>query len=210
MALVAFGLVSSAADTRVSAQAPGVRTGDPQSPPDVVQLRPGDGVRIEIKDEKDLSGEFEIGIDGSILLPAIGSIRVAERPFDEVERDLRSAYGAQLLNPVLRVTPLVRIAVLGEVRQPGLLLVDPTHAVADVLARAGGLLPSGNQKRIAIRTQSGTLVGHYDFTSPAMVQLSSGDQIMVPRRGWMSENLGIFLGAAGSVAVALITAVVLR
>ncbi|HSL72531.1 MAG TPA: polysaccharide biosynthesis/export family protein [Longimicrobiales bacterium] len=182
-----------------------------QAAPSDVRLRAGDAVRIEIKYEPNLSGEFPVGADGAILLPTLGSQPVAGRSFDDVERALKQAYSAELRDPEIRITPLLRVAVLGEVRVPGVFLIDPTFSVADILARAGGLTPFASENSITIKRPSGEVVGR--FSLGAAVQqppISSGDQILVGRRSWASQNLGIFLSAAGSVAVALITAVLVR
>jgi polysaccharide export outer membrane protein len=198
-ALVAGALVLAGAKTPVWSQNAGTR------------LRPGDGVRIEIKNEQQLSGEFIVGTDGSLLLPTIGTIQAAERPFAEVEDELRKKYSSELVEPVVRITPLVRIAVLGEVRAPGLFLIDATYSVADVLARAGGLMPNANAKKIVISRPTGAVVARFALDSPPLeAHLDSGYQIMVSRRGWASEHMGILLSAAGSVAVALITSSLLR
>jgi hypothetical protein len=40
--------------------------------------------------------------------------------------------------------------------------------------------------------------------------LRSGDQLVVGRRTWLSENLPIFIGAAASVAAAAVTSLIVR
>lgn len=198
-ALVAGAFLWSGADARAYGQD---RT---------TRLRPGDGVRIEIKNEDKIGGEFIVGTDGSLMLPVIGTLMAAERPFAEVETELRKMYATELVDPVIRITPLVRIAVLGEVRAPGLFLIDATYTVVDVLARAGGLMPNANPGKIVIRRPTGVVVARFALDSPPLeASLDSGDQIMVGRRSWISEHLGILLSAAGSVAVALITSTLIR
>ena len=178
---------------------------------DSLRLRAGDGVRIEIKDEPKLSGEFIIDKDGQILLPTIGTVDVASRTFDEVKQELAKSYERELVSPVLRITPLVRVSVIGEVRLPGLFLVDPTEGVGEVLARAGGPAPTANPNRITILNSTGETVAKFRLgAAPLDTTLNSGDQIMVQRRPWTSEHLGILLGAVGSIGVALITGAVLR
>jgi protein involved in polysaccharide export with SLBB domain len=176
-----------------------------------VRLRPGDAVRLEVKDEPALSAQFLIGHDGALMLPLVGSVAVAGRPFNEVTSALQDAIAKQLVSPVIRVTPLVRIAVLGEVRSPGLILVDPTHTIADVIALAGGLGPNANSKRVLLSNASGVLVFRQDQlqtqTTPILL---SGDQIRVEKRSWVNENLAVLIGAAGSLSVALLTAVLVR
>lgn len=177
-----------------------------------IVLRSGDGVRVEIKDEKELTGQYDIGADGRVLLPLIGLIEVAGRPFEAVQRELQSAYARELVNPVVRVSPLLRIAVLGEVRQPGLYLVDLTYQVGDILARAGGLAASADPAKIVVTRASGAIAAR--FSAESMQQqpltLQSGDQLRVERRSWTRENMGILLGTAGSLAVAVITGMLLR
>jgi polysaccharide biosynthesis/export protein ExoF len=102
--------------------------------PDELRLRAGDAVRIQVKDEPAFSGEFPVNEDGTILLPMVGLLQAAGRPFAELTAELRSVYARELIEPVVVITPLVRIAVLGEVRVPGVFPVDPTHTLADVLA----------------------------------------------------------------------------
>ncbi|MEX2283320.1 MAG: polysaccharide biosynthesis/export family protein [Gemmatimonadota bacterium] len=176
-----------------------------------VHLRAGDAVRVEIKDEPNFSGEFILGSDGELLLPTIGRVKVAARPFPDVEAELRRAYALELVEPVIRITPLVRISVLGEVRAPGLFLIDPTYTITDVIARAGGLMPTANANKITTRRADGVVVAQFRFGSPPMgTKLASGDEITVERRSWASEHLGILLSAGGSVAVALITSALIR
>ncbi len=174
--------------------------------PAPARLRAGDGVRVEINGEPTLSGEFVIGHDGRVLLPLVGSVPVADRPFPDVEQDLVTAYNRELLKPTIRVTPLVRVSVQGEVRQPGLFMIDPTFTVSDVLARAGGLTASANPKKIVIRRASGVVVAEFKVDSPPLdMRLSSGDQIVVDKRSRSSEYMGILLGTVGSIGVALVT-----
>lgn len=176
-----------------------------------LRLRAGDALRIEIRNEPQYSGEFPIAANGSVLLPGLGSRQIANQPFTEVERTLRESYSKELVNVDIRITPLLRIAVLGEVRQPGLFMVDPTYSAADILARAGGLTPNAREKDISIRRPNGQVTARFDIaTSAQPVTLNSGDQIFVQRKGWAAANLGIFLSAAGSVGVALITAALVR
>lgn len=179
--------------------------------PAEIALRPGDVVRIEIRDEPPLGGQFQVGEDGSIFIPVIGLIPVAGRPFEAVREEVRAAYAAELADPVVRVTPLVRIAVLGEVARPGLFPVDPTHTVGDVLATVGGLTPLADRGRISLVRDGVSTRIRLDPDSHGLQQpLRSGDRLMVGRRSWFSENLAIFVGAAASVAAAAVTTLIVR
>lgn len=183
----------------------------PLEPTEGPRLRPGDGVRVTIADERELSGEFAVDESGAVLLPMVGLVQVAERPFPEVRAELLSAYGRELVTRDITVVPVLRIAVLGEVRQPGLVAVDPTLTVAEVMAAAGGWTPTARRDRVLLSRGGDAWVlelggGGGDRKG----LLRSGDRLEVGRRSWMSENLGIVVGASASVLAAAVTSLLLR
>lgn len=179
--------------------------------PDELRLRAGDLVRIMIKDEPTLSGDFPVNDDGRILVSMAGLVEVAGRRFGDVRAELHVTYAEQLVDPVIVITPLVRIAVLGEVRRPGVFPVDPSHSLADVLATVGGLTPLGHEGRISL-VRDGEVVATRLSPGADMlaVPLRSGDQIVVGRLGWWRENMPVLVGAAASVAAAAITSFIIR
>ncbi|HEX7091703.1 MAG TPA: polysaccharide biosynthesis/export family protein [Longimicrobiales bacterium] len=185
----------------------------PSSSPAVseMRLRPGDVVRVEVRDEPSLGGQFPVAEDGNIMIPLLGIIPVAGRPFEEVEADVRAAYARELADPVIRVLPMVRIAVLGEVMRPGLFPVDATLTVSDVLATVGGFTPFADRDEITLERDGVRTRIPYEPGEPGLQQpLRSGDRILVARRSWFSENLAIFVGAAASVAAAAVTTLIVR
>jgi polysaccharide export outer membrane protein len=176
-----------------------------------LRLRPGDAVRLAVQDEPALSGEFPVVEPGRVLLPEIGLVDVAGRPFGEVEREARARYARVVVDREMVLVPLVRVAVLGEVRQPGLFPVDPTERLAEVLARAGGITPAGSPGRVSlVRDGRATRVRLAPGGPASAQQLLSGDQIVVGPRGWLRENLPVVVGAGASVLAAAITGLVVR
>jgi polysaccharide export outer membrane protein len=174
-------------------------------------LRPGDLIRLEVPDVADMSGEFAVADDGAVLLPLIGSVAVAGRPFADVSRDIVEAYSRELLQTPVRVTPVLRIAVLGEVRQPGLVPADPTYTLADVLAAAGGLTPDGDAGRITLlRGGESTRFSLDDDSALLSSRLMPGDQVVVGRRSWIGRNMNVLVGAAASAVAAAVTSLILR
>lgn len=167
-------------------------------------LRPGDAVRLEVRDEPGLAGDFQVDEAGRVLLPLVGLVPVAGRAFADVRRDVEAGYARELAEPVIRLTPLIRIAVLGEVRAPGLYAVDPTHRVRDVLALAGGRGPAADRDGVSL-VRDGQRVEAADTLA-----LRSGDQVVVGRRGWIGENATTLVGAGASLLVAVLTALILR
>jgi polysaccharide export outer membrane protein len=180
-------------------------------PPEEIVLRPGDAIRLEVKDEPALRGEFTVTVAGQALLPLVGLLPVTERPFSDVRQEITKAYARELVEPVVVATPVLRIAVLGEVRLPGLFPVDPTHTLADLIAAAGGLTPLADHSRISLVRGGTVMEGSIDPQSVALkTRFQSGDQLVVGKQGWARENLPVFIGAFTSVAVAIITGLLLR
>lgn len=176
-----------------------------------IRLQPGDVVAVEVRDEPSMGGQFQVAEDGTILIPLLGIVPVAGRTFAEVERDVRAAYARELADPVLRVRPLVRVAVLGEVMRPGLFPVDATHSIADVLASVGGFSPWADRSRITLERNGERMRVRIEPGDPTLgMPLRSGDRIVVARKSWFSENLAIFVGAAASVAAAAVTTLIVR
>jgi polysaccharide export outer membrane protein len=188
----------------------GVRPAVAQAPQDL-QLRPGDALRVMVKNEPTMSGEFPVAADGTVMLPIIGIARATDKSVAMLWSELEARYARELAEPEVQLTPLVRVSVLGEVRNPGLFLVDPTHVIRDVIALAGGLTPSANRRRVRITRGASEVVAEYEAGAAALeAGVRSGDEIFVDRRSWLGDNLGIFIGAAASVAVAAVTSWIVR
>jgi polysaccharide export outer membrane protein len=155
--------------------------------------------------------EYDVGADGQAFIPVVGPIRVAGRDFAEVRREIEHAVTREFASATVRVTPVLRIAVLGEVRAPRLLPVDPTVTVADVIAAVGGLTEMADRDEIQL-VRGGQIV--LDVSADELVglqdRLQSGDRIMVGRRSWVSQNTPFLLGAGASVLAAVLTSLLLR
>lgn len=189
----------------------GVSGQEPEADTLAQGIGPGDVVRMAVRDEPALSGDFPVGEDGSVLLPLIGLIRVENRPFEEVRREIGSALSRELVDPEIQVTPLVRISVLGEVRRPGLFPVDPTQNVGEVLATAGGFTPLADRDDVSLVRRDRVVPLDYDPNAPELrIPLRSGDRVVVGKKGWFEEHLAIFVSAAASVAASAATAFIVR
>jgi protein involved in polysaccharide export with SLBB domain len=177
-----------------------------------VRLRAGDQLDLQIKNEPELSGQYVVTPEGAAMLPLVGRVEVAGRPFGEVEATIRSLFEKELADADLLITPLQRVAVLGEVRLPGFQWVDPTATARDAITLSGGFTSSANEGSIyLLRDGSETrfsLEGEEVLEPP--LPLRSGDALRVGRRSWMRENMAILVGAAASVAAAAVTSLIIR
>ncbi|HSW31962.1 MAG TPA: polysaccharide biosynthesis/export family protein [Longimicrobiales bacterium] len=173
----------------------------PKPLPDANSLLPGDVIRVAIWREEDLSGEFQVDQDGSVILPLLGRRQVVGISPNRLREELTEEYADYLVNTAVNVTLLRRVVVLGEVRVPGQYTVDATQSVADLIARAQGLTPDGNAEDIRLLRQSESFRTNLSGTlSIVEAGIRSGDQIVVGKRSWLSRNFPSLVGVASIIA----------
>ena len=161
-------------------------------------LRPGDVIRIGGSREPELRGDYPIDVAGNVTLPLLGVRNVNGVPVSELKTRLLAAYAAELRNQQVDVILLRRVSVIGAVNTPGVYLVDPTVGLSEVLAMAGGTTREGTLKRIQIRRRT-EIIRVSGNAAHSGFQLTSGDEITVPERSWISRNGQYVLGGALSV-----------
>lgn len=124
----------------------------------VYKLGVGDRLRVIVFGESDLSGEFEIGSQGSINLPLIGEIAaegvIINELEDRVEARLADGY---LISPsvsieVLNYRPFY---ILGEVNAPGSYSYVNGMTVLTAVALAGGYTYRADEKDIRLSRSGG-------------------------------------------------------
>src|SRR5690606_7173213 len=101
-------------------------------------LRPGDVLRIEVWRQPELSGEFSIAADGTVIHPLYRSLQVAGVPIPAVEDRIRELLRRYEADPQVVVEPRVRITVSGEIRQPGVLAVPIGTTLTHAVGLGGG------------------------------------------------------------------------
>ncbi len=176
-------------------------------------VHPGDVLDIHVWGQDAFSGKFQVDVNGMIQYPVLGDVNTHDLTVAQIRDTLRAGLSQIFTTPFVTVTPLFRIAVLGEVFRPGLYTADPTMTVIDVVAMAGGANSSGNLSKIRVlragkatevRFDAGTLGGR----SLAEIGVRSGDEIVVPRKAFTREDLGLVLAAAQvALSIAIFIAV---
>ncbi len=117
-------------------------------------LRPGETLRIITYGEDVLTGEFDIGADGTLSFPLIGTVKAA----GETPAGLADAITGALANGFLtapRVTVEVKtfrpVYVLGEVNKPGEYPYTADLTALAAIAKANGFTYRAQQRRIFIK-----------------------------------------------------------
>jgi len=168
-------------------------------------LRPGDFILVRIWREPDLSDTVDVDNQGIAVFPKLGAMSVTGINPDSLERLLVHEYSRYLQNPSIRVTVLRRITIWGAVAHPGTYPVGLTMTITDALALAGGPTSDGKSNQVELRR--GAMRKVIDLSSDAAsvsdLSLHSGDQLVVPRRSWISRNPGVLIGGIGTITSVL-------
>ncbi len=177
------------------------QTMPPATPGVTSSLLPGDVVRVAIWREDDLSGEFVVDEDGSVILPLLGRKQVVGIDPETLRDQLTEEYGDYLVNAAVNVTLLRRVVVLGEVRVPGQYTLDATQSIADLIARAQGITADGNANDIRlVRDGASYRTNLNGSLSLGEAGIRSGDQIQVGKRSWWGRNFPSLVGVASLIA----------
>ncbi len=147
-------------------------------------LAPGDAIKITVWRKEELSGEFLLGPDGSILHPLYRGINAAGVTVPVIEARLMEYLRRLDTNPQFVVQPLFRVAVVGSVRTPGLYSLPPGTTVSQAIALAGGPTERGRLERVRLLRdgRGGPLNATLAGPNAGGMVVRSGDQILVPAR----------------------------
>jgi len=122
------------------------------------KLGVGDAVRVTVFQQPDLTTETRISERGAISMPLIGEVKLAGMSATEAGAQIGGALkrGKFLNNPQVQVALTTlrsrQVSVLGMVARPGRYALDETSSqLADVIAAAGGVTPTGSESVVVKR-----------------------------------------------------------
>ena len=164
-------------------------------------VRPGDVVRIVVWGHQELSGEFPIDENYNLLYPLIGPINVRNLSVTDLRERLNTDLSQLFQRPFIAVTPLFRVAVLGQVMKPGLYSADPTFTIFDLIAMAGGPTPDANQDKLQLLRGGAEIRVSLEPATLARSTLRelgvrSGDQVVVPRKAFTFQDWSLVIQVA--------------
>ena len=191
----------------ILAAAPALAETQPVQDPDELVLVPGDILRVVIWREQDLSGDFQVDQDGTLVLPLLGKLQVDDRAWNIVKDDLMQDYLRELRNPSIELVPFRSVYVLGEVNLPGRYNVHPTNDnLAGAVSLAGGVTPDGDVTNMRV-VRDGVIIldGIAGEQRLAELGIRSGDQLFIGRRGWLDRNSTFIASAMLSLAGIVVT-----
>ena len=146
----------------------------------------GSRILIEVQGDTIYSDTFAVRAGSVLTLPSLPPLSLQGVLRSESDSVITQFLSKYLRNPEVRVTPLLRVGVLGGVTQPGYYDVPAQTLLSDVVMGAGGLAPTGDMKRTKIN-RGNTEVMDSKAVSVAisngetldLMNLQSGDNINV-------------------------------
>jgi polysaccharide export outer membrane protein len=156
------------------------------------RLGSGDLLHITVSGYAEMVTDVRVSESGSITYPFIGEIPVANLSTHEAERLIAQKLGDGGFIRQAQVTVLVseyqgqRIAVMGQVGKPGKYPLTSSARVMDLLAEAGGTVPSIASDQATLLRKDGSKVlidlqSLFDGDPRQNPPVSGGDTIYVPK-----------------------------
>ena len=160
----------------------------------------GDQLSIQIygKDNNDYT--LPITREGTILIPDVGSIKIAGLTFSEMKSFLTERIKQRIIgvNVVVSLAELrsMRIFVLGDAYKPGPYTLTSLSSVTHAIFAAGGVSEIGSLRNIEVK-RAGKVVQKVDLyellidgDSSNDILLQSGDVVFIPSQGKTASILG--------------------
>lgn len=164
-------------------------------PEEDTSLGPGDVFEIRVFGEKDLTGKYQVGPEGTIRFPFLGIVEVAGKQADNVGSEIsdRLKSGHFLLDPQVSVfveqTNSKRISVIGAVAKPGTFPIIPGMTVVQAVSNAGGFTPLASKDDTVVTRKVNGKLERYRISVTELTRgnaddfpLRAGDIVFVPER----------------------------
>ncbi len=125
-------------------------------------LGAGDGIRIQVFQNPDLTIETRVSENGSITYPLLGAVELGGLSIAEAEKKIGDALqqGGFIQSPQVNIILMQirgnQVSVLGQVARPGRFPLETANTrLTDMLANAGGATQSGDDLVIIMGVRNG-------------------------------------------------------
>lgn len=153
-------------------------------------IGPGDSVKLQLFGKEAGNYALEVNNEGNIDIPDLGPLNVAGISFSELQELVKQKYEQQKIGvtPYISMGQLrtIQIFLVGEVYQPGPLLVQGLSTITTALINSGGVNKIGSLRNIELKRNSKTvcIFDLYDLIvngdTANDVRLEQGDVLFVP------------------------------
>lgn len=159
-------------------------------------MGPGDVVEVRVYQEKELSGLFRLGADGTFNFPLVGRVRAEGMAPSDLADLLTTKLAADYLRSP-QVSVFVKeynskkVFVLGEVQRPGTFKFEDAMSIVQAVTLAGGFKPLAAKNKVVLtRVVEGeekkfvVPLEQIGLGQEANVLLQPGDIVFVPE-SWL-------------------------
>lgn len=172
----------------------------------------GDRIIVQLLGSVPMSDTITVRAGKMLPLPRMDDLPLEGVLRSELNARLSSHLAKYLRDSTARATPLLRVAVLGQVGRPGFYYTPADVLLSDVLMLAGGPGGDANLNDMTIR-RSGETIWNAQDTRTAVtdglsldrLHLRAGDEIYVPQNSHFNWSS---LLQIGSIAVSAVVAIV--
>lgn len=158
---VTLSLAGAAAPALAQAQAVASPVAASQARSDYT-LAAGDMIHIQVFQNADLTLDSRVNEGGTITFPLIGQIDIGGLSIGAAEKKIADALqtGGFLQKPQVNITVVQmrgnQVSVLGQVSKPGRFPLETSNIrLSDMLANAGGIMPTGDDVAVVTGTRNG-------------------------------------------------------
>lgn len=153
-------------------------------------IGPGDSVKLQLFGKEAGSYELAVNNEGNIDIPDLGPLNVAGTSFSELKELVKQKYEQQKIGvtPYISMGQLrtIQIFLVGEVYQPGPLVVTGLSTITTALINSGGVNKIGSLRNIELK-RNGKTVSKFDLYDLIVygdtandIRLEQGDVLFVP------------------------------
>lgn len=114
----------------------------------------GDSLDVSIYRNDDLKISTKISPSGTIMFHLIGEVQAAGKSISAFQEELKVRFSKYLVDPQITISVTTvqssKVVVLGEVRTPGVYLLDTELTIMDAVAKAGGWTTDAKMSNIIL------------------------------------------------------------
>ena len=171
---------------------------------------PGDRIVLHVHGEQALNDTLTIRGEQQLSLPGYPDLSLRGVLRSELRDRVQAHLARFLRDPQFSVTPLIRVAVIGEVTRPGYYSLPPDARIADAIMLAGGPTGNGDLGRLTLSHGGRRLLAEGQMREIVAQGLSldlagviPGDEVVVGQRPRRDPQLFF---QAGSILLSAVLA----
>ena len=164
---------------------PVVAEPQPLPPPlTATHIQVGDRLTINVYDEPNLNGVYDVTPSGNVNLPLVGVVKAVDKTTADLQREIADLYksGKFLTEPKVTVSVVEYrpVYIFGEVAKVGMVPYKPGLNLLTAITEAGGLTYRGSRDKVYLQ-RSGEQVWN-EYPQLSSVTIMPGDLIRIPER----------------------------